>query len=150
MGATTAAGVLSNLKNLDGILLTTSNVNTPFVTLAGASEDLRSGFEEVGSMKYAMSAASSLDAASQPEITENDNFTAGSSKVYELTQQVNYCQPFRGDVKISDFVLSDRSIQGVAIANGRDPIVDQVVRQVGEHLKQIKIQFEYSFRLMIE
>jgi len=143
MAFTSANGLITNLVNYQGRFILTSNTRTPLTTFLGA-RDLENGggFEHVGAMKFAMSQSSALDAASQPAVTENQTFTAGTAKVNIPTQNLNYCQVYRHDVKISKMKLNDRSISGQAI-DGEALLLQLMDPQLMLGFKQIKRNYEY-------
>ena len=146
MASTAANGLITNLANYQGEWIGIGQRKYPFSSLLGMGAMERgeeSPFREVGAMKYNMSQTYSLDAASQPAITENGTFSAASSSVYATTQNTNYCQIFREGVKFSDLKLSDRSISGNAI-DGDIFAMQEFQKQLMIHLEQMKRDFEYS------
>lgn len=145
MGFSSLNALISNLPSYQGRFLATSTKKTPLSTLLGLQQMDRaqSPFENVNAMKYAMSQSYSLDAGSQPAITENDTFNAPTSEINATTQNTNVCQVFRQGLKMSDLKMSDQSISGVVV-NGMQVPLNEFMKQVEIAMQQLKIDLEYS------
>ena len=146
MASTAANGLVTNLINLNGRYLGIGQRQFPLSSVAGISSVLRgneSGFTQVGSMKFNMSQTTSLDAASQPSITENDTFNDVASSLYIPTQNTNTCNVFREGIKMSEMKLRDLKISGNALA-GDILVLQSVQNQITDHINQLKKDYNKS------
>lgn len=146
MGSTAANGLITNLNNYQGEWVAADQKKYPFATLLGLarmSAGEENPFRNVGDMKFDMSQSYTLDAASQPAITENQTFNAPTSNVYATTQNLNYCQVFREGVKLSDLKQSSQRLAGHVI-NGQAAQLNDMQKQIMVHIEQMKRDFEYS------
>jgi len=142
----TASNILSSLVlNQQGVYISTGFVEAPLASLLGMSR-LEAGeespFAEVGSTTFLMSQAFSLDAASQPDVSENDQLTAPTSGYNNPAQVPGYVQNFDLGMTITDTALAEKLISGTAVVG--DPYVNSLMKQAAAKILQIKKNYDYS------
>ncbi len=134
----------TNVLNYQGDLILADNTQNPLTTYLGARDELTgTAFAEVPAMEFNMSQTHTLDAASQPAVTENQTIAAVASSVNKGTQRTNYAQVFTRAVNASMIKLADRSISGNAVDG--DALLLQVFEpQIAIQQAQIKRDYEFS------
>ena len=145
MAFTAADGTSVNLLNYMGRFFLQGNLKNPLISSLGARDlanGKSSGFRQVFSMKYPMGQTATLDAASQPSLSETALKSAGTSSVLEMAQTLGYCNPFRADVFLSKIKLNDRAISGRVVQGGA-VIFNLMKPQILANFKQIAKNFEY-------
>jgi hypothetical protein len=148
MANVNAAATLWNLPNLVGELFLVGQNAAPFMTMIGGANGMNGkiakGWEFPTSLEY------SLEAASQPAVTETESLTAATAWTYVPAQSTNVCQIFRQTVSASYVSLSDSNTLGTfgtspGVTSEGDPIADKLSFQIQAALKQIAKNMEYTF-----
>lgn len=136
-----AAATLWNLPNYVGELFIVGQNRTPFLNMIGGL----SGGKQVNTWEFPLTVEESLEAPSQPAISETASLTAPTALTYVPIQTTNVCQIFQSKVSISYSRMSDNAtLSGLSIL-GTNPIDDPVEHQKMLHLRQIAVNAEYTF-----
>lgn len=125
--------------SLDGMLYTADMTNTPLLTLMGGFGNGR----EVANFEFPASLEYSLDAPSQPSISEDASLTAPDSKITAIDQTTNVTQIFHERFAVSDVRLSNGAFiqgpTGYAVEG-----VSEVDRQAEFKWQKIRRDIEYT------
>jgi hypothetical protein len=152
MSNANAATTVWNLPNLVGELFLIGQNATPFLNMIGGVEGgnakVAKGWIHPVSLEY------SLEAASQPAITETASLTAPTAWTYVPAQTTNVCQIFQKSVSASYSAMSDNAslgtlnaagTMGAAVLGEDNPIADKLSFQLQAALKQIARDLEYTY-----
>jgi len=148
MANTNAAATTWNNPNYVGELFLVGQNKTPFLNMIGG---LGGGnIWTVNAMQFPMAQPYSLEAASQPAITETDSLTAPTAWTYVRTVDYNTCQIFQKTVSMSYVGMSEFGQVSADGTTGRaflgdQPVKDEFGFQKAAALKQIAIDVEYTF-----
>ena len=136
--------LMSNVSNYQGDLVIVDALKNPLTTYLGVRDEIEgTNFEEVGSMLFNMSQAHTLDAPSQPAVTENQTIAAIASGVNKGVQVTNALQVFTAAVNASPIKLANKTISGNAI-DGEALLLQVFAPQIKFHREQIKANYEFS------
>jgi len=128
--------------NFLGELFQVGGKKTPFLNMIGG---LNGQGKKATSFEFPVSQDWALDAASQPEISEDAASTAPPPTTYVRSQHTNTVQIFQRAVKITYAKQSSvGALSGINI-EGSNPVKDEKAFQIDGNLKQIAQDVEYSF-----
>lgn len=128
--------------NFVGELFQAGKKETPFLTMIGG---LNGQGKKTTSFEFPVSQDWALNAASQPEISEDAAATAPPPTTYVRTQHTNTVQIFQRAVKITYAKQSSiGALSGINV-EGSNPVKDEKAFQIDGNLKQIAKDVEYSF-----
>jgi hypothetical protein len=102
------SGVLTNYTcpQYDGMLFMVGESRTPFINMAGGLNNPRNG-RIVVAKEFSLGQTQSLDAASQPAITETQAYTGLTSTFYTRTRDEQTTQIFQEHIKVGYGALAD-------------------------------------------
>ena len=137
----TYVGTSHNLLNYIGLLFCSGDTSTPFSTLIGGK------YRNVQSWKFPTSLAYQISGGTaQPAITESASLTAPNAEKVTRTQNVNVCQIFQRQIKLSYAKLSSMDqLSGVAIAGERANPQNELDFQIAQALLGMRNDLEYVF-----
>ena len=134
-------GTSHNLLNYIGLLFCSGDTSTPFSTLIGGKS------RNVQSWKFPTSLAYQISGGtSQPAITESASLTAPNPEKVTRTQNVNACQIFQRQIKLSYAKLSSMDqLSGLAIAGEKANPQNELDFQIAQALLGMRNDMEYVF-----
>lgn len=143
MANVSAAATVWNCPNYVGELFMVGAEKTPFLNMAGGLGGARA--KRYGSFQFPMAQPWSLEAASQPAITETASLTAPTPVTYVRGQDTNTAQIYQRQISVS---YAKQSVTGKL--SGLSIVGDQQVKnekdfQIEANLKQISKDAEYVF-----
>ena len=132
--------------NYAGELFIVGKNKTPFLSSVGGLN----GGKLVNAMDFPMASTYSLDAASQPAITETASLTAPANNNFTRNQDLNACQIYMESVNVSYTKLSSPGAIYADLANGltaagSNPVQNEVDFQIMVSLQQIARDVNYTF-----
>lgn len=143
MANVSAAATVWNCPNYIGELFMVGAEKTPFLNMAGGLAGSRA--KKYGSFQFPMAQPWSLEAASQPSISETASLTAPTPVSYVRGQDINTAQIYHRQVSVS---YSKQSVtgefSGLSI-EGTQPVRNERDFQIQAHLKQVSKDAEYTF-----
>jgi len=143
MGSTAANATIWNAPNYVGELFEINKKKTPLLSLIGG---LAGGGKMVNSFEFPLGQHFSLDAGSQPAITEAASQTAPTAGTYARTQTVNTCQIFQRAVNVSYAKQSNaNAITGLSLTGEVQPITNEKDFQIEQSLKQVALDVNWTF-----
>lgn len=141
MASTAATGTTQNNPNFLGTLYEIGQNATPLLGMVGGIN----GARPVSGVNFALNTNYTLDAASQPAITEDAAVTGATASTYAQTQDENAVQIFQRVAKVSYANASDVStLSGVPNWAGDQNVTDKMAAQVERNLRQIALDLEYT------
>ena len=144
-----AAATVWNCPNYTGELYLIGANKTPFLNMIGGLSG--GGVRTVGDFQFPLAQPWSLEAASQPNISETASLTAPTALTYVRSQDVNTCQIWQRRVSVS---YSKQSVGGQVTADATTGLIDigddQPVQnekdfQINAHMRQIAVDVDYTF-----
>ena len=145
-----AIGTSWNCPNYTGELYMIGANQTPFLNMIGGLDP--SGMVRmVSAFEFPLAQPYSLEAASQPAVTETDSLTAPTPWTYVRGQDTNTVQIFHRSVTIS---YAKQSVVGSIVAdattglvdkNQQQPVMNEKDFQIATHLRQIAVNADYTF-----
>lgn len=148
MANTNAAATMWNCPNYVGELYLIGATQTPFLSMIGGLQNGQ--VKLVNGYQFPLAQPWSLEAASQPAITETTSLTAPTAWTYVRGQDVNVCQIFQRQVSVSYVKQSQAGMvtadgtTGLAL-QGDQPVANEVDFQIAAHMKQIALDVDYTF-----
>jgi len=148
MANTNAAATVWNCPNYTGELYLIGANQTPFLNMVGG---LQGGtIRTVGDFQFPLAQPWSLEAASQPAITETTSLTAPTPWTYVRGQDNNTVQIFQRQVSVS---YAKQSVIGQITADGTtglaelgvQPVQNERDFQISAHMRQIAVDADYTF-----
>lgn len=137
------AETLTTTANFVGDLFLLGQNQTPFLNMIGG---LNNGIRVINSTEFACGQNYSLEAGSQPEITEEASLTAPAATTVARKQEKNVVQIFQKAVTVSYAKQGNiNAIGGVAVTGERQPVTNEFDFQVQAQLKQIARDANYTF-----
>lgn len=132
--------------NYAGELFLVGKNRTPFLSAIGGLN----GGKVVSAMDFPVASPWSLDAASQPAITETASLTAPSNNNYTRGQDLNTCQIYMESIYVSYAKLSTPGAIKADLSNGltaagTNPVQNEVDFQVMASLQQVARDVNYTF-----
>lgn len=127
--------------NYLGVLYEIGAYQTPFLNAIGG---LNKGAKSA-SFTFPVAQPYSLDAASQPAITEAASVSANTATTYTRAQDYNTVQIFQETVEVSHAKQSTYGEIAGLSQIGDQPVKDEFSFQKATHLRQIAIDADYSF-----
>lgn len=149
MANVNAAANVWNCPNYTGELYVIGATQTPFLNMIGGLQEGR--VRTVAGFEYSLAQPWSMEAASQPEITETASLTAPTPWTYVRGQDTNTCQIFQRAVSVS---YSKQSVTGAIVADATTGLVDKEENQpvqnekdfqVMANMRQIALNADYTF-----
>lgn len=149
MANTNNPATIWNCPNYTGELYLIGANQTPFLNMMGGLQGGK--VRTVGDFQYPLAQPWSLEAASQPAITETASQTAPTAWTYVRGQQVNTCHIVQKAVKVS---YAKQSVSGQITADSGtylvdgtqvQPVQNELDFQISATLRQIAIDTEYTF-----
>jgi len=149
MANVNAAGTIWNCPNYTGELYLIGANQTPFLNMIGGLQG--GNIKTVQAFEFPLAQPWSLEAASQPEISENDSLTAPTPWTYVRDQDVNTVQIFQSQVNIS---YAKQSVMGAVKADATtglvdisqtQPVTNEKDFQITAHLRQMAVNVDYTF-----
>jgi hypothetical protein len=117
---------------------------TPFLTMIGGVGGANSKIAK--DWYFPLNAQYSLEAASQPAITETSSLTAGTPTNYDKAQDTNVVQIFQEPVVVSYAAQSATSkLSGLAIAGLPIEEQDPLAFQIKANMEQMALDMDYTF-----
>jgi hypothetical protein len=139
MANAAAAATQWNLPNFVGEIVVVNPLTTFLNDIGGLNWATANAF------KFPCGNLITLEAASQPAITEAASLTAPSGLTYVADQEFNVCQIFQSQVSMSYARLSDKGLlSGITVA-GVPVNQDPLAVQLNAHLRQMAKNIDYSF-----
>lgn len=134
-------GTSHNLLNYIGLLFCNGDTSTPFSTLIGGK------YRNVQSWKFPTSLAYQISGGtSQPAITETASLTAPNAEKVTRSQNVNVCQIYQRQIKLSYAKLSSMDqLSGLAIAGEKANPQNELDFQIAQALLGMRNDLEYTF-----
>jgi len=149
MANVNAAATTWNCPNYTGELYLIGANQTPFLNMIGG---LQAGaIRTVSDFQFPLAQPWSLEAPSQPAITETASLTAPTPWTYVRDQDVNTVQIFQRQVSVS---YAKQSVVGQVTADATTKLIDvtgvQPVQnerdfQISAHMRQIAVNADYTF-----
>ena len=116
---------------------------TPFLNMIGGLDG--AGAKVSGSFKFPVAQPWALEAAAQPEISENGSLAAPTTVTYNRDQVTNICQIYQRQVSVSYAKQSAvGELAGLSI-EGNQPVRNEKDFQIEANLKQIALNVDYTF-----
>jgi len=149
MANVAAAATIWNCPNYTGELYLIGANKTPFLNMIGGLSG--GGVRTVGDFQFPLAQPWSLEAASQPNISETASLTAPTALTYVRSQDVNTCQIWQRRVSVS---YSKQSVGGQVVADATTGLIDigdtQPVQnekdfQINAHMRQIAVDVDFTF-----
>jgi len=153
MGATAVAATVWNCPNFVGELYLIGANQTPFTNMIGGLQGGR--VRMVKDFEFPLNQQYTLDAASQPAISETSSVTGATATTYTRAQDRNVAQIYQkkvsvsyakqsvtGRVKVAEYGTSGYGY--VDLSQGQ-PVANEVNFQIEANLKQIAVDVEYVF-----
>jgi len=135
-------GTIWNLPNYDGALFTAAITKTPFLSMIGG---LNSG-KKTDNFEFPTASLYTIDAASQPEITETASISGVAAAQAARTQEKNVTQIFQEAVSISYEKLSNAGrLSGINTVGATNNAADELAFQQMVKLKKIARDANYTF-----
>jgi uncharacterized protein affecting Mg2+/Co2+ transport len=142
MASVNAVADTFSVVNYVGTLYQKNRISTPFLSMIGFNSN---GGRIVNSLNFDLRQNYSLDAGSQPAITETASLSAATTTSYARSQTSNTCQIFKENVAVSYLKQSATGqISGLGII-GNQPVASELDFQIMAHLDQMAVDIEYSF-----
>jgi hypothetical protein len=148
MANTEAAATVWNCPNYTGELFLVGALRTPFLNMIGGLQG--DSIRTVGDFQFPLAQPWSLEAASQPAITETTSLTAPTPWTYVRSQDVNTVQIWQRQVSVS---YAKQSVTGQVTAdattgltdiNDRQPVQNEKDFQINAHMRQVAFDFDYT------
>lgn len=148
MANVNSAATVWNCPNYTGELYLVGGGRTPFLNMIGGleSETVRyvSGFE------FSLGQPFSLEAASQPSISESASLSAPAATTYVRGQETNTVQIYQSQISVS---YAKQSVTGQVkadavtgmVAMDVQPVANELDFQIQAHLRQIALDVEHTF-----
>ena len=145
MSNVSGQGNTHNLPNYLGApLIAMGNNNTPLLNLIIGSE-MGQNFRTVHSDKFALNSNYSFETPAQPAITETGASTAPTATSFVRAQDTNVVQIFQRKISVTYSKQGDYdNIAGLALANGENPVKNELEFQTATNLKQIYKDLNYT------
>lgn len=148
MANVSAAGTVWNLPNYTGELFLIGANQTPFLNMAGGLQG--GAVRTVNAFEFPVAQPWSLEAASQPAITETASLTAPTPVSYVREQDTNTVQIFHYQVSVS---YAKQSVFNAVTADattglaelGNQPVQNERDFQISATLRQASVDAEYTF-----
>lgn len=132
-----------NCLNYVGELFLIGANKTPFLNMIGGLDGANSKVS--GSFQFPVAQPWALEAATQPDISENGSLTAPTTVNYVRGQDTNTCQMFQRQVSVSYAKQSTAGeLSGLSI-EGSQPVRNEKDFQIEANLKQIALNVDYTF-----
>jgi hypothetical protein len=143
--ANTSANTTYDINsNYVGELMRIGAGRTPFLTMIGGVGGANSKIAK--DWYFPLNAQYSLEAASQPAITETSSLTAGTPTNYDKAQDTNVVQIFQEPVVVSYASQSATSkLSGLAIAGLPIDEQDPLAFQIKANMEQMALDMDYTF-----
>lgn len=144
-----AAATVWNCPNYTGELYLIGANQTPFLNMIGGLQGNR--VRTVADFQFPLAQPWSLEAASQPAITETASLTAPTPWTYVRGQDVNTVQIFQRQISVS---YAKQSVTGQVTAdattglidiNDGQPVQNELDFQISAHMRQIALDADYTF-----
>jgi hypothetical protein len=143
MSNASGASTQWNLPNLIGEIGIVNKATTFLNDIAGGAE-AASRWAQAQGFQFVCGNLISLEAASQPAITETASLTAPTATTFVPDQEYNACQIYQRSVNLSYAALSDTNmLSGLTIAGATEP--DKKMVQVLATMRQIAVDLDYTF-----
>lgn len=149
MANVAATATVWNCPNYTGELYLIGANRTPFLNMIGG---LQGGqVRTVGDFQFPLAQPWSLEAASQPDISETASLTAPTALTYVRGQDVNTVQIWQRRITVT---YAKQSVVGQVTADAttglidigdNQPIQNEKDFQINAHMRQIAINVEYTF-----
>lgn len=131
-----------SVPNYVGMLYEKNKIATPFLSMIGFNSG---GGRIVSSLQFELRQSYTLEAGSQPAISETASLDAQTVSTYKRAQTSNTCQIFKQAVKVSNLKQSvTGQIAGLGIP-GNQPVVNELDFQIMANLDQMALNIEFSF-----
>lgn len=146
MANTTGMGTMWNLPNYVGELFLIGANQTPFLNMIGGL----TGGKQYAAFDFPVAQPWALNAAAQPEVTENTAADAPTATTYVREQKTNTVQIFHKAVNVSyakqatSRVIAADATTGDAML-GNQPVNNELDFQIQGNLRQVSLDAEYSF-----
>lgn len=138
-----AAATVWNCPNYIGELFMIGANQTPFLNMSGGLEGVNA--KQSASFQFPTAQPWSLEAASQPAITETDSLTAPTPTTYVREQDSNTVQIIQEQVSVSYAKQSvTGEISGLSIA-GNQPVGNEKDFQIAANMRQIAVDVDHCF-----
>lgn len=132
-----------NCLNYVGELFLIGANKTPFLNMIGGLDGANSKVS--GSFQFPVAQPWALEAAAQPDISENGSLTAPTTVNYVRSQDTNTCQIYQRQVSVSYAKQSTTGeLSGLSI-EGTQPVRNEKDFQIEANLKQIALNADYTF-----
>jgi hypothetical protein len=131
-----------NSPNYVGELFVFGKKKTPFLNIIGG---LSQG-KQAKAFQFPISQEVSLEAGSQPAVSENGSLTAPTPTTFVRSQTTNTCQIFQKSVNVSYAKSSQADLlTGLALAGENQDIQDELDFQINTNMEQLAQDVDYSF-----
>lgn len=132
-----------NCLNYVGELFLIGANKTPFLNMIGGLEGGNSKVS--GSFQFPVAQPWALEAAAQPDISENGSLSAPTTVTYARSQDTNTCQIYQRQVSVSYAKQSTSGeLAGLSI-EGTQPVRNEKDFQIEANLKQIALNADHTF-----
>lgn len=148
-----AAGTMWNAPNYVGELFLVGASKTPFLNMIGGLQGTQ--IKTVGAFEFSLAQPYSLNAASQPDISESGSLTAPTAETYARGVDKNTCQIYQSQVSISyakQSASGQVSVDEIASLsyghvdiNDDQPVGTEKDFQIATHMRQIALDCDYTF-----
>lgn len=136
-------GTVWNLPNYSGELFTSSQINTPFLTMIGG---LTGGGVQTANFEFATYSDYDLPTAAQPAITETASLTAPAAEEITRGQATNVTQIFQEKISISYAKQSNGGrLSGLNTAGQQNNAPSEKDFQIARKLEKIARDANYTF-----
>lgn len=149
MGNVNAIGTVWNCPNYTGELFLIGANQTPFLNMIGGLQG--GAIRTISDFEFPLAQPWSLEAASQPAVTEQASLTAPTPWTYVRDQDINTVQIFHRSVTVS---YAKQSVVGQVVAdattglvdiNNTQPVQNERDFQISAHMRQIAVNVDYTF-----
>jgi hypothetical protein len=142
MANVNASGTVWNDANFVGTLFRIGADDTAFLRTIGGLN----GGRQVNSWEFALASTWSLEAASQPAITEAASVTAPDPYTFVRSQDTNTCQIFQRTAAVTYAKLSNGgTVSGIAVMGETQPVMDEMSFQLAGTLLQVSRDMDHTF-----
>lgn len=132
------ATTLTSTLNYRGELFLIGQNRTPFLNAIAGNAKRSASFV------YSMAQPWSLNAASQPAITEDASIVAGTPTTYTRGEDTNTCQIWKYDARVSFAKQSQYGLMSGINTNQDNPVTDELTFQKAAALRQFAIDLELT------
>lgn len=137
-----ADGTIWNLPNYDGELFTASMIKTPLLSAIGGLN----GGKQTTNFEFPTASLYSIDAASQPAITETASISGATASQVSRSQVTNVTQIFQEAISVSYVKLSNQGrLSGLNTAGASNNVADELAFQQMVKLQKIARDVNYTF-----